>query len=222
MSTYILMKILESAPSRYDRGIRILSLGKLNKIYDRLTAPIKAGQRVLDIGCGTGALTLRAAQKGAKVKGIDVNAQMLEIARQRADAANLTQNIEFCEMGVAELGSEAPGRYDVVMSGLCFSELTEDELVYTLKAVKRLLKPGGLLLIADEVSPGNPFKKILSGLIRFPLVIATFLITQTTTHAVRHLPERIEDAGLTIESVKLNKLENFIELAAKNPEEMAK
>ena len=66
MSTYILMKILESIPSRYDRGIYILTLGKLDKIYNRLTSYIKKGQKVLDLGCGTGALTLRAAQKGAK------------------------------------------------------------------------------------------------------------------------------------------------------------
>jgi len=73
MSVYILMKILESAPSRYDRSIYILTLGKLDKIYDRLTSRIKKGQTILDLGCGTGALTLRAARKGAKVKGIDIN-----------------------------------------------------------------------------------------------------------------------------------------------------
>ncbi len=75
------MNILESTPSRYDKGIRIFTLGKIDKIYDHLTSYIKEGQKILDIGCGTGALTLRAAQKGAKVKGIDVNPQMLAIAQ---------------------------------------------------------------------------------------------------------------------------------------------
>ncbi|AKI98320.1 hypothetical protein IX53_07425 [Kosmotoga pacifica] len=216
------MKILESAPSRYDKGIRILTLGRLDKAYDRLTSHIKKGQRVLDLGCGTGALTLRAAQKDAKVKGIDVNSQMLEIAQKRVSEANLTTNIELCEMGVVELGDEESESYDVVMNGLCFSELTEDELIYTLKEVKRLLKPGGFLLIADEVRPKSTLKRILNWLIRVPLVIITYLITQTTTKAVKNLPEKIEEAGLLIVSIRLNKMENFIELYARKPKEGAK
>lgn len=102
MSTYILMKILESSPSRYDKGIHILTLGRLNKAYERLTSYIRKGDKVLDIGCGTGALTLRAAQKDARVKGIDINPQMLEIAQKRINKANLTQNVELSEMGVKE------------------------------------------------------------------------------------------------------------------------
>jgi len=217
MSTYILMKILESFPSRYDRGIYILTLGKLDKVYNRLTSYIKKGQKVLDLGCGTGVLTLKAAQKGAKVKGIDINPQMLEIAKKRAIKKNLIQNIELCEMGVAELGSEESKSYDVVTSGLCFSELSEDELIYTLKEVKRILKPGGLLLIADEVKPKNISNKILNEIIRFPLKIIIYIITQTTTQAIDNLPKKIKESGLSIDSIRLNNIENFIELVVKNP-----
>ncbi len=211
------MKILESAPSRYDKGIQILTLGKLNKYYDDLISHIEKGQNILDIGCGTGVLTLKAARIGAKVKGIDVNSQMLEIAQKRVAAANLTQNIKLSEMGVGELESEESGSYDTVMSGLCFSELSDDEIVYTLNEVKRILKPGGILLIADEVSPKNILKKIINLIIRVPLVIITYLITQTTTNAVKNLLEKIQESGMIIESVKLNKLESFIELVAKTP-----
>ncbi len=216
MSTFILMKIFESVPSRYDRGIYILTLGKLNKVYNRLTSHIKKSQKVLDLGCGTGALTLKAAQKGAKVKGIDINPQMLEIAEKKAKKLNVSQNIELYEMGVAELEREESESYDIVMSGLCFSELSEDELIYTLKEVKRILKPGGLLLIADEVRPKNIFKKILNDIIRFPLKIITYIITQTTLHAIDNLPKKIKESGLIIESIKLNNSENFLELVAKN------
>lgn len=217
MSTFILMKILESAPSRYDQGIYILTLGKLDKVYDRLTSHIKKGQTILDLGCGTGALTLRAAQKGAKVKGIDINAQMLEIAQKQVIKKNLLQNINLCEMGVAELETEKSDSYDMVMSGLCFSELSEDELIFTLKEVKRILKPGGFLLVADEVRPKNILKRILNGIVKFPLVIITSIIAQTTIHSIENLPEKIKESGLLIESVRLNNMENFIEVVAKNP-----
>jgi len=217
MSTYILMKVLESAPRRYDRGIRILTLGRVDKAYDRLASHIKKGQRVLDLGGGTGALTLRAAQKDAKVKGIDVSSQMLEIAQERARKAGLAQNIELSEMGVAELGSEESESYDVVTSGLCFSELTDDELTYALKEAERILKPGGLLLVADEVQPRSISKRALTRLIRFPLAIITYLLTQTTTRAVKDLPERIEEAGFSIESIRLSRMEDFIELVAEKP-----
>jgi len=222
MSTYILMKLLESAPSRYDKGIRILTLGRLDKAYERLISYIADGQKVLDIGCGTGALTIRAARKGARVKGIDVNPQMLEMAHRRAREANLAQNIELCEMGVAELGSEESESYDAVMSGLCFSELTENELHYTLKEAKRILKPEGLLLIADEVRPNSLIKRILNRLMRIPLVVITYLLTQTTTHAVKDLPQKIKESGFIMESVRLNKMESFIELVAKKSEEVTR
>jgi len=218
MSTYVLMKILESTASRYDRGLRLLTLGRLDRAYEHLTSPIKKGQKVLDIGCGTGNLTLRAAAKGAAVKGIDVNPKMLAVARRRAEAARLSPKIAFVEMGVAELGSEPPESYDVVMSGLCFSELTTDELAYTLKEINRILKPGGLLLVADEVRPGNPIKWLVHGLIRIPLAVITYIITQTTTHAVKDLPEKVREAGLTIKSLNPNKLGDFVELVAQKPE----
>lgn len=220
MSTYILMKILESAPSRYDRGIRILTLGRLDRAYDRLISHIKEGQRVLDLGCGTGALTLRAAGKGAVVKGIDINPQMLEIAKKKADEWVLSQNIELCETGVAELGSEESEVYDVVMSGLCFSELSKDELIYALKETDRILKPGGILLVADEAEPRSAAKRMLNALIRIPLLIIAWLVTQTATRAVKDLPEKIEKSGLLIESTRLSGMEDFIEVVARKPAEL--
>ena len=208
------MKILESAPSRYDRGIHILTFGKLDNAYDRFVSFIQKGHKVLDIGCGTGTLILRASRKGANTKGIDINPQMLEIAQKKVNEANLKQSVEFCEMGVAELGSEESESYDVVMSSLCFSELSEDELTYTLKEVNRILKPEGLLLIADEVKSKSLSKRILNWFVRIPFIVITYLSTQTTTNAVENLPAKVKETGLKIESIRYNKMQNFIELVA--------
>jgi demethylmenaquinone methyltransferase/2-methoxy-6-polyprenyl-1,4-benzoquinol methylase len=215
------MRILESAPSRYELGIRLLTFGQVDRAYDRLASRIAHGQRVLDLGCGTGALALRAARNGAQVKGIDSNARMLEIAAQRARQTGLSQNVELAETGVAELHREEPESYDAVLSGLCFSELSDDELVYTLRQVGRLLKPEGLLLIADEVRPPSLPARVLHGLVRAPLVVLTYLITQQTTHPVAHLSERLTDSGLSIVSVRSGPLGGFSELVAQKPREAA-
>ena len=215
MSTYLLMKIFESVPSSYDRGIRLLTQGRVDEAYDRLTSRIKKGDKVLDLGCGTGALTLRAARHGAEVKGIDISPRMLGIAQQRIKEAGLAENARLYEMGVAELGREETGSFDVVMSGLCFSELTEDEFLFTLKEVKRILKPGGLLLVADEVKPKKSHKRILNWLLGLFLRPIVFLLTRSTTRAIEDLPGKITEAGLLVESVKLNKWESFIELVGR-------
>jgi ubiquinone/menaquinone biosynthesis C-methylase UbiE len=216
MSTYLFMRILESAPHRYDLGIRMLTLGRLDKIYDRLVSHVIEGQRILDLGCGTGALTVRAARRGAKIKGIDINVQMLEIAKRRVLEANLSESVDLVEAGVSELDREKTG-YDVVMSGLCFSELDGNELAYTLKHVRRILRPGGLLLVADEVRPRNFAKRMLYSLWRAPLALLTYLITQQTTRPIAHLPEKVAEAGLSILSVKENTLGSFIDLVARKP-----
>lgn len=213
------MKIFESFPRSYDRCIRMFTWGKVDRAYDRLTSQIKEKDKVLDIGCGTGTLSLRAAKRGAVVKGIDINSRMLEIAQIRARKENLSHRIEFFEMGIAELGNEKEESFDVVMSGLCFSELTEEELRFTLREIRRLLKPRGLLLVIDEVKPRKIFKRILIWLPRALLKTIVYLLTQSTTRAIKNLPEKIKESGLQIEEVKLNKWENFMELMARKPKE---
>ena len=217
MSAYVLMKILESAPSRYDRGIRLLTLGQVDRAYDRLALCVESGQRVLDVGCGTGALAIRAAQRGARVVGIDVHAQMLDVARQRVSAFGQALDVELREMGVAELDGETAETYDGVMSGLCFSELTDGERAFALRQAYRLLKPNGLLLLADEVVPRRAVQRLLHCCVRLPLALLTYLLTQTTTRSLRRLPQEVQAAGFVVVSVRLNSLEDFIELVARKP-----
>jgi demethylmenaquinone methyltransferase/2-methoxy-6-polyprenyl-1,4-benzoquinol methylase len=215
MSTLLLMKLFEATPERYDNGIRLLTGGQLDKLYDRLIEHIKKGDRVLDLGCGTGALTLRAAKKGARVKAIDINPRMLDFARAKAKDAQLLKEIEFIEMGVAELGSEGDRTYDVVMSGLCFSELTKQELDFAVNQASRILKPHGLFIVIDETRPQSFLKKWLQGFFRSIFKIFVFLISGTTTRALKNFPSKLEEAGFHIVSCELNKSQNLLNLVAR-------
>ena len=215
MSTLLLMKLFEATPGRYDKGIRLLTGGQLDNLYDRLIAHIRGGDRVLDIGCGTGALAFRAAKRGAEVKAIDINPGMLEVARAKAKDAHLSQNIEFVEMGVAELGDETDQTYDAVMSGLCLSELTEEELDFTENEVSRILKPGALFLVVDEVRPRSFVRRLLQGFFRSIFKLFVFLVSGTTTRALKNFPSKIEGAGFKIVFCELNKSQNLLKLAAR-------
>lgn len=209
------MKLFEATPGRYDKGIRLLTGGQLDNLYDRLIAHIRGGDRVLDIGCGTGALAFRAAKRGAEVKAIDINPGMLEVARAKAKDAHLSQNIEFVEMGVAELGDETDQTYDAVMSGLCLSELTEEELDFTENEVSRILKPGALFLVVDEVRPRSFVRRLLQGFSRSIFKLFVFLVSGTTTRALKNFPSKIEGAGFKIVFCELNKSQNLLKLAAR-------
>jgi len=220
VSSYLYMKILESHPRRYDRGIDLLSFGQADEVKKRLVADnVTPGARVLDLGCGTGTATLLAARAGARVTGFDIAAPMLTVAREKVAASSLEAPIELIEMGVSGMDRFTDESYDLVMSTLVFSELSPDEQTYALHHTFRILKSGGQLAIADEVSPSTLGKKLLYNLIRIPLLAVTFALTQTSTRAVERLPERVRDTGFHIDTEERTALDSFLYLVARKLEE---
>jgi demethylmenaquinone methyltransferase/2-methoxy-6-polyprenyl-1,4-benzoquinol methylase len=220
MSSYVYMKILESQPRRYDRGIAWLSLGQSGKIKRRIVDELVVpGSRVLDIGCGTGALAVLAAKKGARVTGFDVSGGMLDVARRKVDSENLGEKIELVEMGIAGMDRLSDASFDLVASTLVFSELSGDERVYALRHGFRVLVPGGSLVLADEVRPESMRKRFVCGLLRAPLVLLTFLLTQTTTRPVDSPENLVVEAGFRIERAERSRLGSFLYLVGVKDEE---
>jgi demethylmenaquinone methyltransferase/2-methoxy-6-polyprenyl-1,4-benzoquinol methylase/phosphoethanolamine N-methyltransferase len=110
---------------------------------------IKPGESVLDVGCGTGGVTIPAGQRvgvSGKAAGIDPSAEMIEVARKKAQRKGL--DIDF-RVGVIEALPYPEASFDVVTSSLMMHHLPADLRVKGLAEIYRVLKPGGRLLVAD-------------------------------------------------------------------------
>jgi len=107
----------------------------------KLLAP-HAGQRILDIGCGDGALTERIAQAGADVLGVDTSEQMVDAARQRGLNARVVDAYQL----------PFDHEFDAVFSNAALHWMLDPQKV--LAGVKRALKPGGRF-VAEFGGHGN-------------------------------------------------------------------
>jgi SAM-dependent methyltransferase len=116
-------------------------------------ADIEAGTRALDLGCGTGNAALELARAGAITTAIDPAARLVEVARQRAEAAGLTIDLR---VGDAAAIPVADGSIDRIVS--VFAVIFAPDAAAALTEVKRVLAPGGRILLTAWV-PGEGIGK---------------------------------------------------------------
>jgi ubiquinone/menaquinone biosynthesis C-methylase UbiE/NAD-dependent dihydropyrimidine dehydrogenase PreA subunit len=220
MFSYIFMKILESRPSRYDKGINILSGGHAKKIKNEIVMNwINPGIKMLDVGCGTGDLMANAAKAGAQVTGIDISEGMLKVARKRFEDSALTGKETLCQASVTELDKLfADNAFDVITATLVFSELYPAERIWAMNELHRILKPCGVLVIADEVQPRAFIRRLVYRIVRIPLAIATYFVAQIGTKAVPDIAKEVTQAGFSISSEKRSLLGSFVVLCAQKAE----
>jgi ubiquinone/menaquinone biosynthesis C-methylase UbiE len=201
--SYVYMKVLESSPDRYERGMRLLTLGRLQRVYGAIAARLEPGDRVLDVGCGTGVLAAQLARLGCQVTAIDSSPSMLAQAVQRIRREGLAGQVLLKEMGAVDLDTAFhDGSFDAVVSSLVFSELSDGEIEYLLAECRRVLRTGGQLLVADEVMPDSALGKVATFLVRLPFAVLAFVLTQNTTRRVAGLRERILKAGFRVLEVE--------------------
>jgi demethylmenaquinone methyltransferase/2-methoxy-6-polyprenyl-1,4-benzoquinol methylase len=190
MSTLVYMKMLEQTPAKYDRGMRILTLGRIDEIKREIASHlVEPGHEILELGCGTGALAAMMAERGAEVVALDVSEPMLAEARMKAPA------VQFLHRTATEIEELGSGRFDRVVGTLVLSELSDDEVDFVLRAALTVLKPGGLLVLADEIRPARLLERLPFYAVRWPLAAVTFALTQNSTHALKNIEGRLERAG---------------------------
>jgi len=118
-------------------------------------ARVREGQRVLDVGCGTGVVAVTAARLGARATGLDLTPALLERARENAKIAGV--EIEFRE-GDAENLPFGDASFDVVVSQ--FGHMFAPRPDVAIAEMLRVLKPGGTIAFATwppELFTGRMF-----------------------------------------------------------------
>jgi len=170
----------------YDLSVNLLTLGQSWRLR-KLTvdhALIQAGDSVLDVGCGTGAVTLMAKTRAGKdghVYGIDPAPEMIAVARSKAAHKGL--EIDY-RLGVIEALPFPDASIEVVTSSLMIHHLPDDLKMRGLAEIHRVLKPGGRLLVFDFMRPTKSF------LNQFMIVLA---MHHGLTFGIEDLPKMLNE-----------------------------
>lgn len=121
-------------------------------------ARVRAGQRVLDVGCGTGVVALTAARKGAQVCALDLSPVLIEHGKRHAALAGV--DIQFKEGDIEALPYE-DASFDIVLSQ--FGHMFAPRPDVAVSEMLRVLKPGGT--IAFSTWPPEHFVGQMFGLV---------------------------------------------------------
>jgi len=161
------------------RYIPALSFKLLTPLYDPLLkrimqeetfklkligyANIQPGMKILDLGCGTGTLTLmiKRAHPDATVTGLDGDPQILDIAREKSRGMDIQWN-----QGLATSLPYPDSVFERVVTSLVIHHLITDDKRRAFKEAYRVLKPQGELYVLDFGTPHSPFTRFMTKYMR--------------------------------------------------------
>ncbi|HYX89785.1 MAG TPA: class I SAM-dependent methyltransferase [Gaiellaceae bacterium] len=104
---------------------------------------LRAGSTLCELGCGSGWMTRLAARHGVRAEGYDISPEMIEIAREQAEAEGLDVRFEAADMERLDLGR----RFDACLLYDALHHSARADLVFA--TARRALRPGGRLLLAE-------------------------------------------------------------------------
>lgn len=140
--------LFHTIADRYDLITRLLSYGQDRRWKTRLVGLAAGGGRALDLASGTGDIAFALRSRGWQVTGLDVTHRMLQIARGKPGADGVT----FVTGDMMALPF-ASATFDLVTTGYGIRNVPHIEPA--LAEIRRVLRPGGLLLSLDFDRPAN-------------------------------------------------------------------
>lgn len=116
------------------------------------TLGIRAGMKILDLGCGDGTTALPAALRGADVLGVDIASNLVAAGNARAQAEGL-DNLRFEEGDASSLSNLTDDSFDLVVS--IFGAMFAPRPINVAREMVRVTKPGGRIVMSNWI-PGDP------------------------------------------------------------------
>ncbi len=162
-------------PAAQDRYVPALRFRRLTALYDPLierwsgakrlrqavveALDLRAGLRVLELGCGPGRLAIEIKRRwpGVTLDAVDGDPAILAVARRNAAAAGV--DVTFREADITRLPVMGP--YDRAVSTLVFHHLSPAGKREALAGIRRALAPGGYLIVGDFGRPRDAVQRIL-------------------------------------------------------------
>jgi demethylmenaquinone methyltransferase/2-methoxy-6-polyprenyl-1,4-benzoquinol methylase len=179
-------RLFATIADRYDLITVILSYGQDRRWKRRLTtlSGVRAGDRALDLACGTGDIAFELASAGASVVGLDITRRMVELACARAGDRR-TRFLVGDMMALPFAG----GSFDLVTTGYGLRNVPGIQAA--LGEIARVLRPGGRLLSLDFNRPSNPIVRgmYLGYLTAVGAILGLALHRDPDTY--RYIPESI-------------------------------
>ncbi len=193
------MRWLEGSPERYDAGMRLLTFGRIAKLHAAVAEAAVAApdDRVLEIGCGTGAVTALLQGRGAHVTAIDQSPEMLEQAQRRPSGKSAAP-VEWLEQTAAEIDRLPTAAYDSVVLCLCLSDMSSSERAFVLRESALRLAAGGRLVVADEVRAPRGWRRATQRLWRIPQACLGWLLVGSLSRPLPDLAGEIRNAGMHV------------------------
>jgi ubiquinone/menaquinone biosynthesis C-methylase UbiE len=160
----------------------------------------EAGDSILDIGTGTGALAQRLVQNhGARVVGLDPSPGMIAEAQRKAAEGGWT-NVTFEVAEAPFLKIPYPdGAFDAVVSSLAFHHIHETDKPAALAEMARVLRPGGHLVIGDSMFRNRA--DLVAALERWPEELEEEYFAYLET-----LPDMFAGAGLSFQARRISRI----------------
>jgi SAM-dependent methyltransferase len=162
-------ELMRTAQAEANRPLFLEVLGSewLPSLPD-LDAALRDGGKVADIGCGDGwsSIGIARAYPAVTVDGYDVDGDSIDAARDHAASYGLGERVRFTQVDAASVPTA--GDYDLVTAFECIHDLPDP--VGVLRAARRMVRPGGFVLVMDErvpdefTGPGDPVEQLMYGI----------------------------------------------------------